>query len=93
MLTHEIGHAIGLKDVEAAISQASFIDDNYDSSTAETVAATLNNSWALEIDPYNPANSPLGLYTVANGSPGNDSDGVNLLMESDGLGIPMVVIP
>ena len=35
----------------------------------------------------NPAASPLGLYVLANGDPGNDTPGVDLLMESSGLGI------
>jgi hypothetical protein len=87
LLTHEIGHAIGLGDVEAAETQARFIDDNFDGSTSASTLATLTNSWALVVDPHNPAASPLNLYVVPGGDPGNDSLGVNLLMESSGLGI------
>jgi hypothetical protein len=87
LLTHEIGHALGLNDLEAASSQSIFIDDNYDNSSAATAAATLNNSWALAINPFDPSASSLNLYTVVDGSPGLDSPGVNLLMESNGLGV------
>ena len=84
LLTHEIGHALGLGDVETAEVQAEFIDDNYDAATA---LGTLTNSWALKVNPLNPAASPLNSYVVAGGNPGNDTPGVNLLMESVGLGI------
>jgi hypothetical protein len=87
LLTHEIGHTLGLHDVETANAQSVFIDDNYDASTAATAAATLHNSWALSVNPFDPSQSDLNLYTVVNGSPGLDSPGVNLLMESQGLGV------
>jgi hypothetical protein len=87
LLTHEIGHTLGLSDVETAIEEPRFIDDNFDDSTSANIVATLNNSWALQINPHNPAASPLALYQLANGDPGNDTLGVDLLMESDGLGI------
>jgi hypothetical protein len=86
-LTHEIGHALGLHDVETAATDAVFIDDNYDGSTSATALATLTNSWALRVDPYDPAASPLALFEVANADPGIKTSGVNLLMESDQLGI------
>jgi hypothetical protein len=87
LLAHEIGHALGLGDVEDANSEAEFIDDNYDGSSSETALATLTNSWAMLVNPLNPAVSPLDLYVVANGNPGVDTPGVNILMESQGLGI------
>lgn len=87
LLTHEIGHALGLHDLENANAQSVFIDDNYDNTSATTAAATLNNSWALAIDPFDPSASDLNLYTVVDGNPGLDSPGVDLLMESNGLGI------
>lgn len=87
LLTHEIGHALGLNDVESAIEEPRFIDDNFDDSTSASVVATVNNSWALQINAHNPAASPLALYQLADGDPGNDTPGVDLLMESVGLGI------
>jgi hypothetical protein len=85
LLTHEIGHAIGLGDVESNIN-ANFIDDNYDSNNA---VATLNNSWAGLVDPLNPALSPLAIYNIARvGDPsGVGTAGIDILMESNGLGI------
>jgi hypothetical protein len=82
VLMHEIGHTLGLGDVEGVYSPGRFIDDNYDPSTSATAAATLTNSWALLVDPYNPANSPLGRYTVDYGDPGSTTPGVDILMES-----------
>jgi len=90
LLTHEIGHALGIADAEDT-QGFGFIDDNYDGSTPSTAAATLMNSWALLVNPLNPEDSPgLTQYapgTVINGSPGLDSTGVNILMESGGLGV------
>jgi hypothetical protein len=83
ILTHEIGHALGLADVDVQSGPAgNFIDDNYNGGTSATALATLTNSWAALVDPFNPANSPLNLYTVANGDPGIDTPGVDILMES-----------
>ena len=87
LLTHEIGHALGLSDVESAATEAVFVDDNFDGSTSATALATLTNSWALRVNPHDPATSPLALYTVADADPGISTPGVNLLMESNGLGI------
>lgn len=88
LLSHEIGHALGLADVDVNSGPAgAFIDDNYNGSTSATALATLTNSWAGLVNPLNPAASAgLALYTVANGNPGTDTPGVNILMESEGLG-------
>lgn len=86
ILTHEIGHALGLGDVDVPPGPGLFIDDNY--SSADPLA-TLTNSWAALVDPLNPAASPLALYDVANAHPGVDTPGVNILMESN---IPSVLL-
>lgn len=86
LLTHEIGHALGLGDVEDYFGLG-FIDDNYSS---DDPVETLTNPWSQLVDVENPANSTLTKFapgTVANGVPGIDSFGVNILMESEGLGI------
>ena len=83
LLTHEIGHALGLGDLEFG-GPNGFIDDNYNPANA---AATLTNSWALLVNPLNPSASPLGLFTLTGGNPGTTTPGVDLLMESNGLGI------
>jgi hypothetical protein len=87
LLAHEIGHALGLHDVEQAAEEPLFIDDNLDVTSSDAIKETINNSWALQVNPFDPADSPLSLYVLPEGNPGNDSDGVNLLMESKGLGI------
>jgi hypothetical protein len=88
LLTHELGHAIGLGDVEGSINPGVFIDDNYDPTNSATALATLTNTWAALVNPLNPAASVgLGLFFVANADPGVDTPGVNILMESEGLGI------
>lgn len=80
LLTHEIGHALGLGDVDVGFS---FIDDNYD---ANDPLGTLTNSWGLLVDPLNPAASVgLSLYSVTKAA--IQTQGVDILMESDGLGI------
>jgi hypothetical protein len=88
LLTHEIGHALGLADVDLQSGPAgTFIDDNYNGATSATALATLTNSWARLVNVANPsASAGLHLYTVANGNPGFDTPGVNILMESEGLG-------
>jgi hypothetical protein len=85
LLTHEIGHAIGLGDVEGDINPGRFIDDNFDGSSAASIVATLNNSWAAKVNPLDPSNSAgLARYSIGAGA---STVGVNLLMESRGLGI------
>lgn len=84
-LTHEIGHAIGLGDLETDV-HPEFIDDNFDGTNSETALTTLTNSWALLIDPFDPAASPISVYTVPNGDPGIDTEGVDLLMERNNGG-------
>jgi len=82
LLTHEIGHAIGLGDVEGTINPGTFIDDNFN---AANPAGTLGNSWAALVDPLDPSRSA-GLARFSIGSAAA-ADGVDLLMESFGLGI------
>ena len=61
-LTHEIGHAIGLGDVDAAEGTdevlTKFYDDNFDGTNTRTAIATLTNAFAHLIDPLDPDNSP-----------------------------------
>ena len=87
LLTHEIGHAIGLGDVEGDINPNRFIDDNFDGSSSATALATLTNSWAGLVNPLNPSLSPLNIYHVSESDPGIGTFGVDILMESRGLGI------
>jgi MYXO-CTERM domain-containing protein len=82
LLTHEIGHAIGLGDVEGTINPGLFIDDNFD---ATNPAGTLNNSWAALVNPLDPSGSALlARYNIGSAT---TAAGVDLLMESNGLGI------
>ncbi|MCY4746694.1 PEP-CTERM sorting domain-containing protein [Pelomonas sp. UHG3] len=82
LLTHELGHALGLGDVEGDINPGSFIDDNF---SAADPAGTMSNSWALLVDPFDPSSSA-GLQRYGIGA-SSTAAGVNLLMESRGLGI------
>lgn len=78
MLTHEIGHAIGLNDVD--VGTVHFIDDNYN---AANPAGTLTNNWAHLVNPLNPAASSLTVVT----NPSVSAPGVDILMEHFNLGI------
>ncbi|MGL4400618.1 MAG: hypothetical protein ACRCXD_12175 [Luteolibacter sp.] len=83
ILAHEIGHALGLADVDVTSGPAgTYVDDNYNGTSAATILATLTNPFALLINPANPGASPLRRYTVPNASPGIDTAGVDILMES-----------
>ncbi len=79
ILAHEIGHAIGFGDVEDFFGNG-FIDDNYNPLDPLN---SLTNSWALLVDPLNPANSSLSIFSVPNDASGIDTDGVDILLESD----------
>ena len=82
VLTHEIGHALGFGDVDVLGPQGRYIDDNYDGTNSATALATLTNSFAGQVNPLNPAASPFTQGFVANGDPGVDTFGVNILMET-----------
>ena len=88
LLTHEIGHALGLADLEvtpASGNVSGFLDDDYDPTSSATVLATANNSFASLIDPLDPDNSPLLSFAGdINLDPGIDTQGVTILMESEG---------
>ena len=89
LLTHEVGHALGLSDLErpSGIGGGSgFFDDNFDPSTSETAVETLSNSFAEIIDPFDPDLSPLlEAHDDLNQDPGLDSQGATLLMQSEGI--------
>lgn len=87
ILTHEIGHSIGLGDVEGDINPGAFIDDNFNGANATTALATLTNSWTALVNPLNPAASPLSRFTVPDANPGLRTAGVDILMRSRGVGI------
>jgi hypothetical protein len=80
ILTHEVGHAIGLGDVED-FNGNGFIDNNYSSLDPN---GTLTDSWAHLVNPLDPGqSSELSLYQVPNSLAGIDAAGVDILMESD----------
>ncbi len=87
LLTHEIGHTIGFTDADVfpgplGINSAYF-DDDYDGTNSATALATLTNSFALEIDPFDPDSTPLiRVSGDLNGDPGLDTPGVDVLMET-----------
>lgn len=86
LLTHELGHALGLGDVENDIQPGRFIDDNFDPTSNATKVATLNNSWAGLVNVLDPSGSAgLARYTIGDGT--TALAGIDILMESRGLGI------
>jgi hypothetical protein len=85
LLTHEIGHAIGLGDVEGSINPGRFIEDNYDGTSATTISNMPNNSWTHLVNPLDPANSTgPQVFNVPNGN--TSTAGVDILKESFGAG-------
>lgn len=80
VLTHEVGHALGLGDTD--LDGHRFLDDNYDGTSPATATATLTNQFSQFIDVLDPSNSPLMIYNVPNNSLGIEAPGVHLLMES-----------
>ena len=84
LLTHEIGHALGLADLDR--DGEAFLDDDFDPSTSASALATLTDSFASAIDPLDPDATPLSVFTGSmNADPGLDTPGVSLLMETDGI--------
>jgi hypothetical protein len=88
VLTHEIGHALGFADAEVFPgAQGLFtpwFDDDFDGTDSATALATLTNSFALEIDPFDPDGTPLvQVPSDLNTDPGLDTFGVDILMESE----------
>jgi hypothetical protein len=88
LLTHELGHAIGLTDADvfpgAQGINSPFLDDDYDGTSNASALATLTNSFALEIDPLDPSSTPLiQVFADLNDEPGLGTSGVNVLMETD----------
>ena len=91
-LSHEIGHAIGLGDVDVPIdgvAQSLFYDDNFDPSSEESALETMTNPFAHLIDTLDPDNSPLMQFEPCEDNPssfdvcdGIDLPGVNIHMES-----------
>jgi len=83
ILTHEIGHSLGLGDLED-FGGNGFIDDNFDPNDP---LGTLTNSWAHLVNPLDPSSS-LGLNQYFNVTTADLAvSGVDLLMESWGVGI------
>lgn len=62
VLSHEIGHALGLQHPDSSTGSGGFVsafyDDDYDGSSQATAVATLTNSFADLIDTLDPDNSP-----------------------------------
>lgn len=78
VLTHEVGHAIGLEDVDVYPARlfdinTRYYDDDYDDTSQATALATLTNSFVHAIDPLDPDASPgLSLFDVCTASDPND---------------------
>jgi hypothetical protein len=87
VLTHEIGHAIGVMDANLFPGpigiNSLFLDDDYDGSSSATALATLTNSFALEIDPFDPDSTPLlRIDDSLDSDHGLAAPGVEILMEA-----------
>ncbi|MCA9217991.1 MAG: hypothetical protein KDB27_33200 [Planctomycetales bacterium] len=94
VLSHELGHAIGLADVdlssEDSPTRTMFYDDNFDNTSDDSAHKTLTNSFAELIDPLDPNNTAaLNLYELCDNSddrcvsrPGVDTPGVDIHMET-----------
>ena len=93
VLSHEIGHAIGLGDVDVPIDlrsgQSLFYDDNFDGSSEETALKTMTNPFAHLIDTLDPDSAVLVQFESCEGNEssfdicdGIDLPGVNIHMES-----------
>lgn len=80
ILRHEIGHTLGLADVDFQSGPGgTFVDDNYNSNNA---AATLSNSFAGMVNIANPsASAGLSLYTIPTAT--FSQTGVDIMMESN----------
>jgi hypothetical protein len=90
VLTHEIGHTIGLTDVEVFPgtigTNSPFFDNNYDGTNSATAFVTLTDPFAQLIDPLDPDSTPLiGIASTLDGDPGLATPGVEILMESFGV--------
>ena len=89
-LSHEIGHALGLGDVDNPTNAVNslFYDDNFDPSSDETARVTMTNPFAHLIDTLDPNNSPLRRFEPCEGPgvhdpcEGIDAPGVIIHMES-----------
>jgi hypothetical protein len=86
ILTHEIGHALGLGDVERNSSSNPFRDDNF---MPSDVIGTLTNPWSGLINPFDPENDPnVGGFQITGSDfdlgPGNAP---NLVMETGNDGV------
>jgi hypothetical protein len=89
LLTHEIGHALGLADLEVnpdSGSVSGFIDDDFDPTTSQTAFATLTDHFAFLVNRDDPDASPLQSFNGSlNADPGLQTSGVEILMESEGI--------
>lgn len=80
ILRHEIGHTLGLADVDLQSGPGgTFVDDNYNPNNA---AATLSNSFAGMVNIANPAASA-GLSTYSIPTSVFAQSGVDIMMESN----------
>lgn len=94
ILTHEIGHALGLGDVELNDGSNLFRDDNYDGSNANTIAATLTNGWSDLINPLDPENDPdvVGYLIPFGDFDNGPTNAPNLVMETQNDGVTSLTV-